>query len=144
MAFCHDFVWIILLYIAFPKYFIFCWFFLQKILCALEDPKICFWFKSSIRWFSVVHRSWEPKTSNYHVKIHVFLFYFHGALVRTQKMGTLVIVTHEDLCTNCSLNLLLFRCPKKVPKICKGPCGEFPSHQLHFANSVIFTPVPHF
>lgn len=45
MAFRHDFVWIIILYIAFPKYVIFCWFFLQKILSALEDPKIWFWLK---------------------------------------------------------------------------------------------------
>jgi len=136
MAFCHDFVWIIILYIAFPKYVIFCWFFLQKILSALEDPKIWFWLKKKkfnllIFGCSLLSGIMRTKDQSLLCKNSCIFVWFTRCTCVHKNMGTLVIVTHDDLCTNCSLNLLLFRCPKSAKKW-EGLCGEFPSHPVAF------------
>jgi len=104
----------------------FCWFFLQKILCALEDPKIWFWFerkKINLSIFGCSLLSAIMRTKDQSLlckKSCIFVWFSRCTCVHKTKMGTPVIVTYDDLCTNCSLNLLLFRCPKKVPKNERG------------------------
>ena len=107
-----------------PDKLFFCWFFsTKKSTVSWKTPKIWFWFKSSIRRFLVVHfwtqsmRTKDQSLINWLWLIMYKLLYFCLISLCTcaHKMGTLVIVTH-DLCTYCSLNLLLFRCPKSAKK----------------------------
>jgi len=100
MAFCHKIVWIIILYIAFPKYVIFCWFFFKKSTVPWKTPKIWFWFKSSISWFSAVHiwtvfmRTKDQSMINYqlinYVKNWCIFVWFSRCTCAHKKMGTLV------------------------------------------------------